>query len=199
MASKWSTLLCCPKTVWDFTENTINYVIQTAVAGHLKAFLLRDKIFLLTTILLITNSLSLREWKDGDLDCQGWWMEPLVYMRWDVRSCSLAFLFSFFVYFEAKWGWRERRLNSLPLCFIPSEAGLRCLSDAWDKSISSAISQLLQASPSCVSLWGHVRKMDNREDGNTKSKTSTYRVLQRCLLQWDWINSVINRDRERQG
>lgn len=171
---------------------------RQTVAGHLKAFPLRDKIFLLTIALLITNSLSLREWKDGDLDCQGWWMEPLVYMRWDVRCCSLAFLFSFFsffVYFEAKWGWRERRLNSLPLCFIPSEAGHRCLSDAWDKSISSAISQLLQASPSCVSLWRHVRKMDNREDGNTKSKTSARRMLQRWLLKWDWINPIINEDR----
>lgn len=59
----------------------------------------------------------------------------------------LSLTFSFLPPLRPNEDERERRLNSLPLCFIPSEAGLCCLSDAWDKSISSAVSRLLQASP----------------------------------------------------
>lgn len=59
----------------------------------------------------------------------------------------LSLTFSFLPPVRPNEDERERRLNSLPLCFIPSEAGLCCLSDAWDKSISLAVSRLLQASP----------------------------------------------------
>lgn len=76
----------------------------------------------------------------------------------EVRCEKLFTHFSFLSVLRPNEDERERRLNSLSLCFIPSEAGLCCLSDAWDKSISSAVSQLLQASPQSVSLWKHVRE-----------------------------------------
>lgn len=65
----------------------------------------------------------------------------------EVRCETFSFYFFFVRLLSPNEDEGETHSNYLPLCFISSSAGFCCLSDAWDKSISSAVSQLLQASP----------------------------------------------------